>query len=102
MRTLYPEIAPYRTEQLPVDRLHTLYVEQCGNPDGLPVIFLHGGPGAGLSAYHRRFFDPRRYRIVLFDQRGAGRSTPFAELTDNTTAHLVADIEAIREHLGIA
>ncbi|GAB2537484.1 prolyl aminopeptidase [Rhodanobacter koreensis] len=76
-------------------------MEECGNPAGLPVIFLHGGPGAGLAAYHRRFFDPTRYRIVLFDQRGAGRSTPFADLTDNTTWHLVADIEAIREQLGI-
>jgi len=101
MRTLYPEITPYATEHLPVDALHSLHVEQCGNPDGLPVVFLHGGPGAGLSDYHRRFFDPKRYRIVLFDQRGAGRSTPFAELTDNTTWHAVADIEAIREHLGI-
>ena len=101
MRTLYPEITPYATEHLPVDGLHTLYVEQCGNPDGLPVIFLHGGPGAGLSDYHRRFFDPARYRIVLFDQRGAGQSRPFAELTDNTTWHAVADIEAIRQHLGI-
>jgi len=78
-----------------------LFVEECGNPDGLPVIFLHGGPGAGVSPYHRRFFDPQRYRIVLFDQRGAGRSTPFAELRDNPTWHLVADIETIREALGI-
>lgn len=101
MRELYPALEPYRTEHLAVDALHTLYVEECGNPDGLPVIFLHGGPGAGLSAYHRRFFDPTRYRIVLFDQRGAGQSTPFAELTDNTTWHIVADIEAIREHLGL-
>lgn len=101
MRELYPEIEPYRTHRLAVDALHTLYVEECGNPAGLPVIFLHGGPGAGVSAYHRRFFDPARYRIVLFDQRGAGQSTPFAELTDNTTAHLIADIEAIRERLGI-
>lgn len=101
MRTMYPEIEPYRTHQMAVDNRHTLYVEECGNPDGLPVIFLHGGPGAGLSPYHRRFFDPARYRIVLFDQRGAGRSTPFADLTDNTTWHLVADIEAIREKLRI-
>ncbi|WP_049623346.1 prolyl aminopeptidase [Frateuria defendens] len=101
MRELYPEIEPYRTQRLAMDALHTLYVEECGNPGGLPVVFLHGGPGAGLSAYHRRFFDPARYRIVLFDQRGAGRSTPHAELTDNTTWHLVADIEAIREALGI-
>jgi proline iminopeptidase len=75
--------------------------EECGNPQGLPVVFLHGGPGAGLSTYHRRFFDPARYRVVLFDQRGAGKSTPHAELRDNTTWHLVADIEAIRVHLGI-
>ncbi len=101
MRELYPEIEPYRTHRLAVDTLHTLYVEECGNPAGLPVVFLHGGPGAGISTYHRRFFDPARYRIVLFDQRGAGKSTPFAELVDNTTAHLVADIEAIREQLGI-
>ena len=101
MRELYPEIEPYRTHRLAVDGLHTLYIEECGNPDGLPVIFLHGGPGAGLSPYHRRFFDPRRYRIVLFDQRGAGKSTPHAELRDNTTPHLVADIETIREYFGI-
>lgn len=101
MRELYPEIEPYQTRRLAVDDLHSLYVEECGNPAGLPVVFLHGGPGAGLSSFHRRFFDPARYRIVLFDQRGAGQSTPFAELIDNTTAHLVADIEAIRELLGI-
>ncbi|PWK92312.1 prolyl aminopeptidase [Fulvimonas soli] len=101
MRELYPEIEPYRTHRLAVDARHTLYVEECGNPDGLPVVFLHGGPGAGLAPYHRRFFDPARWRVVLFDQRGAGRSTPFAELVDNTTWHLVADIEAIREALGI-
>lgn len=101
MHEMYPETEPYRTHRLAVDARHTLYVEECGNPTGLPVIFLHGGPGAGLATYHRRFFDPARYRIVLFDQRGAGRSTPFADLTDNTTWHLVADIEAIREQLGI-
>lgn len=101
MRELYPEIEPYQTHRLAVDALHTLHVEECGNAAGLPVVFLHGGPGAGLSTYHRRFFDPARYHIVLFDQRGCGKSTPFAELTDNITAHLVADIEAIREHLGI-
>ncbi|MBQ4855932.1 prolyl aminopeptidase [Rhodanobacter sp. B2A1Ga4] len=101
MREMYPEIEPYRTHRLAVDAIHTLYVEECGNPAGLPVVFLHGGPGAGLSAYHHRFFDPARYRIVLFDQRGAGQSTPFAELTDNTTWHLVADIETIREQLEI-
>lgn len=101
MRELYPEIEPYRTHRLAVDDLHELHIEECGNPNGLPVVFLHGGPGAGVSAYHRRFFDPARYRIVLFDQRGAGKSTPHAELRDNTTWHLVADIEAIREHFGI-
>jgi proline iminopeptidase len=101
MRELYPEIEPYRTHRLAVDARHTLHVEECGNPLGLPVVFLHGGPGAGISAYHRRFFDPARYRIVLFDQRGAGQSTPHAELIDNTTAHLVADIETIRERMGI-
>lgn len=101
MRELYPEIEPYRTGHLPVSDQHTLYVEECGNPDGLPVVFLHGGPGAGLSPYHRRFFDPERYRVVLFDQRGAGRSTPFASLDANTTQDLVADIEKIRTHLGI-
>ncbi|AIF46626.1 prolyl aminopeptidase [Dyella japonica] len=101
MRELYPEIEPYRTHRLRVDDIHELYIEECGHPDGLPVVFLHGGPGAGLSAYHRRFFDPTRYRIVLFDQRGAGKSTPHAELRDNTTWHLVADIEAIREYFGI-
>ncbi|WP_267225337.1 prolyl aminopeptidase [Dyella silvae] len=101
MREQYPEIEPFRTHRLKVDDLHELYIEECGNPHGLPVVFLHGGPGAGLSAFHRRFFDPARYHIVLFDQRGAGKSTPHAELKDNTTWHLVADIEAIREHLEI-
>jgi len=101
MREMYPETEPYQTHRIAVDAIHTLYVEECGNPAGLPVIFLHGGPGAGLATYHRRFFDPARYRIVLFDQRGAGRSTPFADLTDNTTWHVVADIETIREQLGI-
>ncbi|HXH03222.1 MAG TPA: prolyl aminopeptidase [Candidatus Competibacteraceae bacterium] len=101
MAELYPDIKPYVTHSLKVDALHTLYVEECGNPRGLPVVFLHGGPGGGCDPVHRRFFDPERYRIVLFDQRGAGRSTPHAELTDNTTWHLVADIETIRQHLGI-
>ncbi|KWS03771.1 Proline iminopeptidase [Lysobacter capsici AZ78] len=101
MRELFPEIEPYRTHRLAVDDLHELHIEECGNPDGLPVVFLHGGPGAGVSPYHRRFFDPKRYRIVLFDQRGAGKSTPHAELRNNTTQHLVADIETIREHFDI-
>ncbi len=101
MRTLYPSITPYREHRLAVDALHTLHLEECGNPDGIPVVFLHGGPGAGVSPTHRRFFDPARYRIVLIDQRGCGRSTPFGELRDNTTAHLVQDIERVRAHLGI-
>jgi proline iminopeptidase len=102
MRTLYPELAPYQTGTLQVDGRHTLYWEQCGNPDGKPVVLLHGGPGAGCSDNMRRFHDPAKYRIVLFDQRGAGRSTPHADLVDNTTWDLVADIEKLREHLGIA
>ncbi|MEO1751636.1 prolyl aminopeptidase [Thiofaba sp. EF100] len=101
MRTLYPPIQPFQSFALPVSNLHTLYVEECGNPDGLPVVFLHGGPGAGCTENHRRYFDPERYRIVLFDQRGCGRSTPHAELAENTTWDLVADIERIRAQLGI-
>jgi len=102
LRTLYPDIEPYASGMLKVSPLHTLYYEQCGNPKGKPVIFLHGGPGAGCNAKSRRFFDPARYRIVLLDQRGSGRSTPVAELTDNTTWDLVADIERLRTQLGIA
>jgi proline iminopeptidase len=98
----YPPIAPYRTGRLPVDDIHTLYWEECGNPNGVPVLFLHGGPGAGLSPKHRQFFDPAYYRIVLFDQRGAGQSTPLGEYRDNTTPLLVADIERLRELMGIA
>ena len=101
MRELYPDIKPYATHTVRVDERHTLYVEECGNPDGLPVIFLHGGPGAGCEALHRRFFDPQAYRIVLFDQRGCGRSTPHADLTDNTTWHLVSDMENLRNFLDI-
>ncbi|MEW5833662.1 MAG: prolyl aminopeptidase [Pseudomonadota bacterium] len=100
-RSLYPEIEPFDSGFLKVSDLHTLYYEQSGNPDGKPVVFLHGGPGGGVNPKCRRFFDPARYRIVLFDQRGCGRSTPHAELTDNTTWHLVADIERLREKLGI-
>ena len=98
---LYPEIDPIAAGRLPLDSRHSMYWEVSGNPVGLPVLFLHGGPGAGASEAHRRLFDPARYRIVIFDQRGAGRSTPLGELTDNTTPHLVADIEALRRHLGI-
>ncbi len=98
---MYPEIEPFAQHTLEVDAPHTLYIEECGNPDGLPVVFLHGGPGAGCSPYHRRFFDPARYRAVLFDQRGCGRSTPHGELAGNDTWSLVRDLETIREHLGI-
>ncbi len=102
MHELYPELQPFDTGTLRVDERHALYYEQCGNPDGKPVVLLHGGPGAGCNAKMRRFHDPAKYRIVLFDQRGAGRSTPHADLVDNTTWDLVADIEMLREALGIA
>jgi proline iminopeptidase len=101
MPELYPDILPYAVHRLAVDDRHALYVEECGSAKGIPALFLHGGPGAGCEPYHRRFFDPTRYRVVLFDQRGAGRSVPHADLSDNTTWHLVADIERIRELLGI-
>ncbi len=101
LRSLYPEIEPFDRGMLPVSSLHTLYYEQSGNPHGKPVVFLHGGPGGGTNPKCRRFFDPAIYRIVLFDQRGCGQSTPHAELTDNTTWDLVADIERLREHLRI-
>lgn len=97
----FPPIEPFHSEFLKVSDLHTVYVEQCGNPKGRPVLFLHGGPGGGCSPDHRRFFDPNHYRIILFDQRGSGRSTPAAELKDNSTWHLVDDIEKIRKHLDI-
>ena len=101
MRILFPPIEPYQTRSISVSEGHRLYVEECGRADGLPVVFLHGGPGAGCERYHRQFFDPAVYRIVLFDQRGSGRSTPHATLEGNTTQHLVADIETIRTTLGI-
>jgi len=101
MQTLYPAIKPYATHNLAVEKPHVLYIEECGNPEGTPVLFVHGGPGAGCEKYHRQFFDPEYYRIILFDQRGAGRSTPHAELTGNTTQALVSDIETIRDHLNI-
>jgi proline iminopeptidase len=101
-RTLYPEISPFHTDFLLVSALHTLYYEECGNPQGQPVIFLHGGPGTGVAPSHRQFFDPAFYRIILFDQRGAGKSTPSGELRENTTWDLVADLEKLRTHLGIA
>lgn len=101
MRTLYPQIQPYVHHSLTVEHPHVLHVEECGNPAGIPVVFVHGGPGAGCEPYHARFFDPDRYRIILFDQRGCGRSRPHAALEGNTTQALVADMEAIRERLGI-
>lgn len=99
--TLYPEIKPYHEFRLSVSETHTLWVEECGNPQGIPVVFLHGGPGAACEPFQRRFFDPKQYRIILFDQRGCGRSTPHASLVDNTTQHLVEDIETLRIHLKI-
>jgi proline iminopeptidase len=101
MRTLYPEIEPFETGMLQVSDLHTIYFERCGNPEGLPVVFLHGGPGGGVMPGYRRFFDPETYHGILFDQRGSGRSTPHAELSENTTWDLVADIERLREKFGI-
>ena len=98
---LYPDVDPFDSGMLPLDAVHTMYWEQSGNPAGVPVVFLHGGPGAGSSPAHRRFFDPAFYRIVIFDQRGAGRSTPHGELKDNTTPHLIADMETLRTRLGV-
>lgn len=98
---LYPPVQAYATHALPVDNIHTLYVEESGNPEGIPAVFLHGGPGAGCESAHRCFFDPACYRIVLFDQRGSGRSTPHAALKQNTTWDLVEDLERIREALNI-
>lgn len=102
MRTLYPEIEPYSTGYLKVSELHTLYFEEVGNPKGKPIVFLHGGPGGGISANYRRYFNPQKWRIILFDQRGCGKSTPTAELKDNSTWDLVSDIETLRNHLSIA
>ncbi|MFM7426464.1 MAG: prolyl aminopeptidase [Elainella sp.] len=101
MRELYPAIEPFKIERLRVSDRHEIHVEQAGNPQGKPVIFLHGGPGGGIDPIYRQYFDPTQWRIVLFDQRGCGRSQPHADLTDNTTWHLVSDIEQIRQHLGI-
>jgi proline iminopeptidase len=98
---LYPPIEPYAAGMLRLDGLHSMYWEQSGNPNGVPAVFLHGGPGAGATSTHRRFFDPDVYRIVVFDQRGAGRSTPLGSVADNTLAHLIADMELLRRHLGI-
>lgn len=102
MRTdFYPPISPFDHGMMTLDSLHTMYFEQSGNPNGVPVLFLHGGPGSGASPSHRQFFDPTFYRIIIFDQRGAGRSTPLGELNDNTTPILIDDIERLREKLGI-
>ncbi|HJO98126.1 MAG: prolyl aminopeptidase [Rhodospirillales bacterium] len=101
MTDLFAPIEPYDSGMLAVGGQHRIYWEQCGNPSGQPVIFLHGGPGSGCQAEQRRLFDPGHYRIVLFDQRGSGRSTPLADVTDNTTPHLVRDVEALRSHLAL-
>lgn len=101
MAHLYPPIEPYVNHSFAVEPPHKLHVEECGNPGGIPVVFLHGGPGSGCEPYHRRFFNPDKYRIILFDQRGCGRSSPHAELQGNITQALVADMEFIRERLGI-
>ena len=98
---LFPPINPYECGRLALDGTHIMYWEQSGNPHGVPVVFLHGGPGAGATPVHRRFFDPSAYRVIIFDQRGAGRSEPQGELTNNTTQDLIDDIEALRVHLGI-
>ena len=100
-RTLYPEITPHTCGRLAVSGLHEIYYEECGNPNGKPALVLHGGPGGGISPFLRQGHDPARYRIILFDQRGCGQSTPHASLTDNTTWDLIADIEKLRTHLGI-
>ena len=101
MNSLYPEICPYNTFNLKVSSLHTIYVEESGNKNGNPVIFLHGGPGGGIEPVYRQYFNPEKWRIIIFDQRGCGKSSPHAELKENTTWDLVADIEKIRCHLDI-
>ena len=101
MRELYPPLEPYSEGMLPVSPLHTLHYEESGNPKGKPVVFLHGGPGGGIDPLYRRYFDPQRWRVIIFDQRGCGKSTPYAELRENTTGDLGEDIEKLRAHLGI-
>jgi proline iminopeptidase len=101
MQPLFPALKAYNTHRLPVTPPHELYIEECGNPDGIPILILHSGPGGGCNPEHRRFFDPELFRIILFDQRGSGRSTPHLELKDNTTQALMADIEALRQYLQI-
>lgn len=102
MKTLFPAIEPFAVHHLVTEDGQRVYFEECGNPAGLPVVYLHGGPGSGCKSFHRSFFDPDKYRVILLDQRGAGRSTPTGGLAHNTTAHLLADLEAIRTRLGIA
>ena len=99
--SLFPEIEPYASGSIPLDATHVMHWEACGNPQGVPLVFLHGGPGGGCLPHHRRFYDPKFWNVVLYDQRGAGRSTPAAELVDNTTPNLVADLERLRVALGI-
>jgi proline iminopeptidase len=101
LKEFFPEITPYNTGHFKVSGLHSLYYEEAGNPQGKPVLFLHGGPGGGISADYRRYFDPKVYRILLFDQRGSGQSTPTAELHENTTWDLIKDIEKLRAHFGV-
>jgi proline iminopeptidase len=101
MQILYPEIKPYKRHQFRVSDLHELYIDEAGNPAGVPVLFVHGGPGGACDASSRRFYDPALCRIITFDQRGCGRSTPHGELAENSTQDLIADIESLREYLKI-
>ncbi len=101
MYSPYPETEPFRTGRLKVSPIHEIYFEEVGNPKGKPVCFIHGGPGGGIEPSHRRYFDPKAFRIILFDQRGCGQSTPYAELKENTTWDLVSDIEKLRQHVGV-
>jgi proline iminopeptidase len=101
MKTLYPEIEPFDSGTLKVSDIHEIYYERAGNAEGIPVVFLHGGPGGGLIPMYRQFFDPKAFHVVLFDQRGSGKSTPHAELRENTTWELIKDIEALREKFGV-
>ena len=101
MLVLFPEIKPYKRHQIKVSDVHELYLDESGDPDGIPVLFVHGGPGGACDSSSRRFYDPQVFRIITFDQRGCGRSTPHGSLEDNTTDHLIGDMERVREHLGI-
>ena len=101
MRELYPPINPYKQGSLQVSDLHTIHFEESGNPLGLPIVLLHGGPGGGCPPFYRQYFNPQKWRVVMFDQRGCGQSTPHAELRENTTWDLVSDIEKLRDYLGI-